>query len=118
MIHALNPGKHRIERYTPEGELLGFWGRFGTRRPEYFPGCCNPTNLALTRDGQVAVTEKAGPRTKLYTATGTLLALVGEEAFDPNCKNRDLAVDAKGWLYVVDTIRLTISVLAPETSVA
>lgn len=114
IIVALNPGKHRIERYSLTGEMLGFWGRFGTRRPEYFPGCCNPTNIALTRDGHIVVTEKAGPRLKVYDSDGNLLALVGSEAFDANCKNMDVAADAKGWLYVVDTVRLTISVFAPE----
>ncbi len=116
IIVVLNPGKHRIERYSLTGELLGFWGRFGTRRPEDFGGCCNPTNLALTREGHIVVTEKAGPRLKVYDAEGKLLALVGSEAFDANCKNMDVAADAKGCLYVVDTVRLTISVFAPETS--
>ena len=116
VIHAVNPGKHRIERYSLTGELLGFWGRFGTRRPEDFGGCCNPTNLALTREGHIVVTEKAGPRVKVYDSEGKLLALVGSEAFDANCKNMDVAADAKGWLYVVDTVRLTISVFAPEAS--
>ena len=114
VIHAVNPAKHRVERYSLTGELLGHFGKFGTRRPEDFPGCCNPTNLALNRKGQIIVTEKAGPRVKLYDAAGKLLALVGREAFDPICKNMDVATDARGLIYVVDTVRLHICVFAPE----
>ena len=114
IIHAANPAKHRVERYSLTGELLGHFGRFGSRRPEDFPGCCNPTNLALNRKGQIIVTEKAGPRVKVYDAAGKLLALAGSEAFDANCKNMDVAIDPRGLIYVVDTVRLHICVFAPE----
>ncbi|MHC4675731.1 MAG: NHL repeat-containing protein [Planctomycetota bacterium] len=114
IIHAANPAKFRVERYTMEGKLIGRFGRFGGRRPEDFPGCCNPTNLALGNHGQVAVTEKAGPRMKVYDADGKLLWLVGSEAFDPNCKNMDIAVDSRGRIYVADTVRLHICVFAPK----
>lgn len=114
IIHAVNPAKHRVERYSLTGELLGHFGRFGSRRPEDFPGCCNPTNLALNRKGQIIVTEKAGPRMKVYDAAGKLLALVDSEAFDANCKNMDVATDLRGLIYVADTVRLHICVFAPE----
>src|SRR6476646_3210136 len=28
IVHVANPGKHRVERYTPEGQLLGYIGHF------------------------------------------------------------------------------------------
>ncbi len=114
VIHAANPGKYRIERYTPAGELLGHFGRFGTRNVEDFPGCCNPTNLALTGLGQVVVTEKAPARSKVYDASGKLLAFIGPEAFDQNCKNMDVAVDSRGRIYIVDTVNLQIRVFASD----
>ncbi len=114
IIHACNPAKFRIERYTLAGELLGHFGKFGTRRVEDFKGCCNPTNVTLDVKGHVIVTEKAGPRMKVYDSTGNLLAWVGGDVFDPSCKNMDVAVDAEGLIYVVDTIRLHICVFAPE----
>lgn len=116
IIHASNPAKHRVERYSPTGELLGRFGKFGSRRPEDFPGCCNPTNLALNREGHMVVTEKAGPRMKVYGPGGKLLGMVGADAFDPNCKNMDVAVDSQGVVYVVDTVRLHICVFAPVAS--
>ncbi len=116
IIHVCNPGKHRIERYTLDDKLLGHIGRFGGNDPVGFSGCCNPTNVTLTRAGHVVVTTKAEPLAKIYTADGKLLALVGENDFDPNCKNMDVAVDSRGRIYVIDTARLHICVFAPEES--
>lgn len=113
VIHVANPAKFRIEQYARTGEMLGKFGKFGTRRIEDFQGCCNPTNVTLTKEGHVVVTEKAGPRMKVYSAAGELLAFVGNEAFDANCKNMDVAADAEGLIYVVDTVRLHICVFAP-----
>jgi sugar lactone lactonase YvrE len=114
IIHAANPGKHRVERYTPEGDLLGHFGRFDGRDPKGFPGCCNPTNVTVTDGGLVYVTEKAGPRAKVYDAEGKLLAVIATDVFDLNCKNMDVAVDSRGRVYVVDTVRLQIHSFVPE----
>jgi hypothetical protein len=96
------------------GDLLGHFGRFGGRDPEGFSGCCNPTNLVLLADGRIAVTEKAGPRAKVYDRRRKLLSVIDAKAFDENCKNMDVAADSHGRLYVIDTVRLHICVFAPE----
>jgi hypothetical protein len=114
VLHAANPGKFRVERHTPNGELLGHFGKFGTRNLEDFPGCCNPTNVTLTRQGHVVVTEKAPARVKVYDDAGKLLAFIGPEAFDQNCRNMDVAVDSQGRIHVVDTVNLRILVFAPR----
>jgi sugar lactone lactonase YvrE len=106
VIHAANPGKHRIERYTPDGRLLGHIGRFDGLDPAGFPGCCNPTNVAV-RD-RIFVTEKAGPRAKVYDFAGKLLAVIAVSPFDPNCKNMSIAVDPRGRVWVADTVKLCI----------
>jgi sugar lactone lactonase YvrE len=116
VIHVPNPGMHRVERYTAEGELVGRFGRFDGQDPEGFPGCCNPTNIALDPAGRVVVSEKAGPRVKIYDLSGMLLTVVVDDGFDPAAKNLDLAVDASGTIYVVDTVTLEIHVLSPAAS--
>ncbi|MFH1417322.1 MAG: hypothetical protein ABII12_03440 [Planctomycetota bacterium] len=118
VIHAANPGKHRIERYTLDDKLLGHFGRFGGQDPAGFSGCCNPTNIALAPGDRIVVTEKAGPQVKIYDSGGKLLAVMGEKDFDPVCKNMDVAVDAQGHIYVVDTVRLHVCVFAPEAPAA
>jgi len=106
IIHAANPGKHRVERYTAAGELLGHIGQFHGTDPAGFGGCCNPTNVAV-RD-RIYVTEKAGPRAKVYNFNGELEAVIAADVFDANCKNMSIAVDRRGRVYVADTVKLTI----------
>ncbi len=122
VLHVANPGMHRVERYTPAGEPLGYFGRFDGVDPEGFPGCCNPTNLTVvesTLSRRVIVSEKAGPRVKVYDADGNLLSVVAAgEVFDPGSKNMDLAVDSAGRIYVADTGRLRISVFVPAAEAA
>ena len=113
VIHAANPGKHRVERYTPAGVLLGHIGHFHGTDPAGFGGCCNPTNVAV--GAGLYVTEKAGPRAKVYDFSGALQAVVAADVFDPNCKNMSLAVDHRGRVYVADTVRLAIFVFEPVT---
>jgi len=113
IIHAANPGKHRVERYTPAGELLGHFGRFDGRDPEGFSGCCNPTNVTVTDGSRIWVTEKAGPRAKVYDAEGKLLTVIAAEIFDPNCKNMSIAAGSGGRVYVADTVKLQIFVFEP-----
>lgn len=112
-LFVANPGKHRVERYSPAGELLGRIGRFTGPDPTGFSGCCNPTNVALVEGRGVAVTEKAGPRAKLYDFSGKLLAFIDGDRFDPMCKNMDVAVDGRGRLFVADTVRLQVLVFEP-----
>jgi hypothetical protein len=115
VIHAANPGKHRVERYLPTGELLGHIGRFHGTDPVGFGGCCNPTNVAVS--DRIYVTEKAGPRAKVYDFDGTLQAVIASAPFDPNCKNMSVAVEkaARGVVYVADTVRLAIFAFEPVT---
>lgn len=108
IVHATNPGKHRVERYTPDDQLLGHFGRFDGIDPAGFGGCCNPTNVAVAGRDRIFVTEKAEPRAKVYDFHGNLIAVIATDVFDPNCKNMAIAVDGRGRVYVVDTVRLEI----------
>jgi streptogramin lyase len=61
----------------------------------------------------VVVSEKAGPRVKVYDPSGALVGVVSDAAFDSGAKNMDLAVDARGRVYVADTARLEVLVFEP-----
>ena len=113
IVHVANPGMHRVEQYKVDGEYLGYWGKFDGQDPAGFPGCCNPTNLTLDDDGRVMVSEKATPRVKVYSPEGELLTVVADKGFDSQAKNLDLAVDSRGYIYVVDTVTLEIQVFVP-----
>jgi sugar lactone lactonase YvrE len=105
-----HPQKHRVERYSLEGELTDKFGRFGMEDPADFGGCCNPTNITTTADGVIAVSEKAPPRVKIFTSDGKFLAQSGDGIFDANTKNLDLAANDRGRLYATDPLRCTIEV--------
>jgi sugar lactone lactonase YvrE len=68
--------------------------------------------------GRIIVSEKAGPRAKVYDPEGRLLTVVSDDAFDPGAKNMDLAVDSRGRIYVVDTVKLEVCVFARESEKA
>ena len=112
-IRAANPGKHRVERYLPTGELLGHIGRFHGTDPAGFGGCCNPTNVAA--GDRLYVTEKAGPRAKVYDFDGSFQGVIAAAPFHSQCKNMSVAVDPAGVVYVADTVQLAIFVFEPVT---
>lgn len=113
ILHAVNPGKHRIERYRADGTMVSRFGRFDGRDPQGFSGCCNPTGIALMRSGGWIVTEKAPPLVKLYDRDGMLRAHWGADDFDPMCRNLDSVIDTHELVYVLDPVRSRIVVFQP-----
>lgn len=109
-----HPQKHRVERYDLHGRLVDKFGRFGMTAPGDFGGCCNPTNVTALPGNLLALSEKAPPRVKIYTAQGAFLTESAEGVFDANTKNIDLAADRDGLLYASDPYRCTIEVFRLE----
>ncbi|MGD1001327.1 MAG: NHL repeat-containing protein [Candidatus Brocadiia bacterium] len=101
VIYVTNPGMTRVERYSLDGKLLGFWGEGGAL-PQQFSGCCNPTAVALFGDGRVATAEKITPRVKVYDAKGEMRAFIGPEHFTKEAAGLGLAIDSEGRLFVLD----------------
>jgi sugar lactone lactonase YvrE len=99
-----NPGRLRVETYAADGKLAGFWGEPGLA-PERFCGCCNPTNLAITRDGLLVTSEKGIPRVKVYDRTGKMLAYIPPRMFSPAAEGMDLAVDSRDRIYVAEPVK-------------
>lgn len=117
LLRANNPGRHRIEVYTPAGDLELAWGK-ASMGIQGFCGCCNPVAFALLSDGRYVTCEKALPRVKIYSAKGEFECVVaGPEQFPENAKvgagetasdgarsSLDVVVDARGRVYVLDTV--------------
>ncbi len=114
VIRATDTGRHRVSAWSPDGSPLGFFGKFGTRAPEDFVGCCNPINLAMTPDGKVVTAEKVIPRVKVFEPEGKLLGYIGPEHFDPTCTFLDLVVDSRGRILVADPVRREIHIFSPS----
>ncbi|HPK24089.1 MAG TPA: hypothetical protein PLJ95_03245 [Candidatus Hydrogenedentes bacterium] len=107
-----NPGRHGLESYRPDGELLSAWYRpaMGTAG---FCGCSNPAHIAFLPDGTLVTAEHGLSRVKLYSPDQQFLMMVaGPETFgespgmmlpqDQEPAIRDLLVDEKGRILVLD----------------
>ena len=76
-----NPGRHRLEHYSADGQLLRTWGK-ASAAIAGFTGCCNPTDIAVLPDGRLVTAEKGIPRVKIYKTNGTFESVVaGPESF-------------------------------------
>jgi hypothetical protein len=101
-VWVVNPGKHALECYGRDGDLLASWQRDPVGI-DGFCGCCNPTHIARLRDGSFVTSEKGLVRIKLYTATGDFVGVVaGPESFSEGLAGLDLAVDSKDRVLALD----------------
>ena len=128
LLRVNNPGRHRVELYTPEGDFEGCWGK-PSASIEGFCGCCNPVALARLPDGKWATCEKGLPRVKVYSADGNFECVVaGPESFSENGKagsvhdfsdgtmgGLDAAVDAEGKIYILDLVSRDVRVMRTKT---
>jgi sugar lactone lactonase YvrE len=124
LLRVNNPGRHRVEAYTVNGDLELFWGK-PSAAIEGFCGCCNPVGLALLSDGRYVTCEKGLPRVKVYSTEGAFESVVaGPESFPENVKNGaihdksdgmlgglDAAVDPQGRIYVLDLVAADVRIL-------
>jgi len=116
LLYAANTGRHRIETYSDEGDLVTWWGETSNTDIKGFSGCCNPVNIALfPGDKGFVVSEKGLTRVKVYDMLGAFKGVAaGAELFvshDRACSSPDfdsiysgldLAVDSKGRVFVLD----------------
>jgi len=128
LLRVNNPGRHRVEAYTFEGEFSGAWGK-ASGNIQDFCGCCNPIRLALLPDGRMVTCEKGLPRVKIYSVTGEFESVVAPvAAFPENAKvgagERDAdaalaglcaAVDSRGRIAILDHVTGEIRILQPKT---
>lgn len=121
LLRVNNPGRHRMELYTTDGDFEGSWG-VTAMGITGFCGCCNPINFTLLPDGKYVTCEKGLPRVKVYSATGEFESVVaGVESFSENARacgpsdctagGLDAAVDSQGRIYVLDLVTGDIRVL-------
>ncbi|MHC4641561.1 MAG: NHL repeat-containing protein [Planctomycetota bacterium] len=116
LLRVVNPGNHRIEAYTFEGDLEFSWGKFSNVNIKGFCGCCNPVNFALLADDTFVTCEKGLVRVKIYDQDGIFVGVVAGSKqltgqagrvcnIPAECQSRafDIAVDAHDRIFVLDT---------------
>jgi len=123
LLRVVNPGRHRIEAYTPDGDLEFWWGRFSADI-DGFCGCCNPVNFAMLADDSFVTCEKGLIRVKLYDPDGSFLGVVAapqqlvetgtskvcETVAECEAGSFDVAVDRRGRVFVLDTIKNVVRI--------
>jgi hypothetical protein len=121
LLRVVNPGLHRIEAYTLDGDLEFWWGKYSLS-VEGFCGCCNPANFAVLADDSFVTCEKGLARIKIYDPEGAFVGVVaGPEqlgvtphicATPAQCQSGgfDVAVDEHGRIFVLDTINNVVKI--------
>ena len=123
LLRVVNPGRHRIEAYTFDGDLEFWWGTYSPN-VEGFCGCCNPVNFLILTDDSFVTCEKGLVRVKTYDADGNFVGVVagpeqlvkaGEAKIcqiPAKCQagGFDLAVDNQQRILVLDTVNKIIRI--------
>lgn len=102
VLYCSNPGRHKVEKYTPDGEYIGAFGKAGGAIG-MFCGCCNPVHLAYTATGEIITSEKGNPRISCYSPDGEFRSLLldrktlggGNTAYDIKVENDKIFVTGK-----------------------
>ncbi|MCK5804673.1 MAG: hypothetical protein KAI66_17680 [Lentisphaeria bacterium] len=103
-------GQHGVIRYSPDGKILGRWGK-ASEKIEDFSGCCNPTQIAVMPDGKLVTVEKKPDLVKLHTSDGTLDCVVAPpKAFIRKTFVPDVVADVNGRVIVLDPKRKQLRV--------
>ena len=123
LLRVVNPGRHWIEAWTPDGHREWWWGKTSIR-VEGFSGCCNPAGLAMLPNGHTITSEKGLVRVKEYDAEGHFVGVVAGpdqlgwveplRVYDnpqlSQVRGFGVATDAAGRVYVLDTVRNVVRV--------
>jgi DNA-binding beta-propeller fold protein YncE len=114
-LYVADSRNHRVLYFSPDGKLLGEWGKvspgcpYAGNPPENVPTStfCEPWGVAVARDGSVYISDTWNHRIQHFTASGKFLGTWGiygqGETFDAFWGPRGLAVDGQGHVYVADT---------------
>ena len=109
-LWVVNPGRHRLESYSKEGEFNYSWNKTSMGL-DGFSGCCNPTHIALLDDGAFVTSEKGLIRVKIHEPNGDFRTLIADESsFDKGTTGLDIAVDNNGRILILDPTRSQVRI--------
>ena len=113
-LYCSNSGRLQIERYTLAGKYIDAFGKSGGEAGS-FAGCCNPSYLAATQNGDIITSEKGNPRISCYGRDGAFRTILlnskilggGVKAYNVKVQDDTLYVAGKNTLseYVFDPKR-------------
>ncbi|MGE5424316.1 MAG: hypothetical protein ACM3N9_03065 [Syntrophothermus sp.] len=109
-LWVANTGRHELEKYSLNGDLVSKWGIPGMT-PDAFCGCCNPSHFTFLSDGTFVTSEKGIPRVKVYDHNGLFLGMVAlPEEFEDGTRGLDVAADSNDRILVLDPVKKRITI--------
>jgi len=104
VLWVSDPGRHQLKPFKRTGQpARGAWG-VGGKKLENFAGCCNPSDFAILPTGSIVTSEKGAARVKVYSIDGQFECVVADTTvLGHTLESADLATDADGRVYVLDT---------------
>jgi DNA-binding beta-propeller fold protein YncE len=102
-----------IREYTPEGELLTEWGRYGSEPGSFI----YPTDIARHPDGRSFISEYGvdADRVQVFDAENNFLFSFGTFGSEPGQFSRAMAIDVlQDRVYVCDTVNHRVQVFDLE----
>ncbi|MFZ6029350.1 MAG: flippase activity-associated protein Agl23 [Chloroflexota bacterium] len=110
-LYVADTGNHRIQHFSPDGELLHVWGQQSPAADSNAPEgtFSEPWDVAVGPDGSVYVADTWNHRVQKFTAEGKFVTTWGygisQSVEDPfgTYGPRGIAVDKNGLVYITDT---------------
>jgi sugar lactone lactonase YvrE len=113
-LWVVNPGQHSLEKYHTNGELITSWTKT-SMQIDGFCGCCNPTNIALLKNGALVTSEKGIERVKIHEPNGDFRAMVATPSqFKEGTVGLDLAVDLNDRILVLDPSQKAVRIFSKK----
>ena len=118
-VYIADTWNHRIQHFDANGTFLGKWGRLGdirgstTTDPGVFWG---PRSIAISRQGELFVTDTGNKRVQVFSLDGTFLRVFGGDGSQPGQFREQvgIAVDSDGNLWLADTWNRRVQKLDPN----
>lgn len=116
-LWVVNPGRHRLEQYNMNGDLVSSWQRTSMGL-DGFSGCCNPSNIAMLSNGSFVTSEKGIERIKIHQPTGDFLTVVAPPSlFKEGTTGIDLAVDSNDRIFVLDPVQGVVRIFEMKENI-
>ncbi len=117
-VYVADSGNHRIVVFGPDGKVVAKWGSKGGAQGQFN----EPWGVAVGKDGRVYVADTWNHRIQVFDSNGKFLKSWGSfvstngELGQPGVfwGPRDIAIDAKGNIYVTDTGNKRVQVFDPD----